>query len=139
MRTIAILCVVLAAFYTYSEACRCETKHPQKQFCEADFGMYFWDFFFFYKFTDLVIIYLLKNIKYIFQKNNRNLPYKIFCTLFCYLIKPSLNKLKIFEINVSWIFKTYIELHAFVFRSLNAEDMIRILKTAEIWNRCSQC
>lgn len=74
MRTLAILCVVLAAFYTYSEACRCETKHPQKQFCEADFGMYFWDFFFFYKFTDLVIIYLLKNIKYIFQKNNRNLP-----------------------------------------------------------------
>nr|XP_034308210.1 metalloproteinase inhibitor 2-like [Crassostrea gigas] len=37
MRTIAILCVVLAAFYVYSEACRCETKHPQKQFCEADF------------------------------------------------------------------------------------------------------
>lgn len=38
MRTLVIICVVLASVYIYSEACSClGIPHPQVQFCNADF------------------------------------------------------------------------------------------------------
>lgn len=42
MKTLVIFCVVLASVYIYSEACSClRIPHPQVQFCNADFGTYY--------------------------------------------------------------------------------------------------
>ncbi|XP_048742394.2 metalloproteinase inhibitor 3-like [Ostrea edulis] len=37
MTNLVILCVALVAFLAYSEACRCQSQHPQTQFCNSQF------------------------------------------------------------------------------------------------------
>lgn len=39
MKTLVIICL-LASVFTFSEACSCIGGHPQRHFCDADFGRY---------------------------------------------------------------------------------------------------
>lgn len=44
MKTLLIICLLVSVF-NFSEACSCAGGHPQRQFCDADFGRYlivFW-------------------------------------------------------------------------------------------------
>lgn len=44
MKTLLIICL-LASVFTFTEACSCIGGHPQRQFCDADFGGYLIRFF----------------------------------------------------------------------------------------------
>lgn len=47
MKTLVIICLMVSVF-TFSEACSCIGGHPQRQFCDADFGRYLIVFFVFF-------------------------------------------------------------------------------------------
>lgn len=71
MKTLVIICLMVSVF-TFSEACSCIGGHPQRQFCDADFGRYLIVFFFVVFFF---VVYLWLHTNKIFD---RSMKYHIF-------------------------------------------------------------
>lgn len=76
MKTLVIICLMVSVF-TFSEACSCIGGHPQRQFCDADFGRYLIVFlcFFFGFFGGFFVVYLWLHTNKIFD---RSMKYHIF-------------------------------------------------------------
>lgn len=71
MKTLVIIYLMVSVF-TFSEACSCIGGHPQRQFCDADFGRYLIVFFFVVFFF---VVYLWLHTNKIFD---RSMKYHIF-------------------------------------------------------------